>query len=115
MIRTGAAVGGVIIDDGDWWDLGTREQYLAVHAAMASRPLGSRRPPWIDPEARIGRDAEIFGWSAIGAGAEIGDGAKITNSIIWPGAKVAAGAMLDRCIVATGACADGTLHDLDIV
>lgn len=115
MIRTGAPLGGVIIDEGDWWDLGTREEYLAVHAALAGRALGSRRPPWIDPAARIGRGAEIRGASAVGAGAEIGDGAQLTNSIVWHGAKVAAGAVLERCIVASGACAAGTLHDLDIV
>ena len=115
MIRTGAALGGVLIDEGDWWDLGTREQYLAVHAALGGRPLGSRRPPWIDPEARIGRDAEILGSTAIGAGAEIGAGAKIRNSIVWPGAKVAAGAMLERCVVASSGCAAGTLDNLDIV
>jgi dTDP-glucose pyrophosphorylase len=50
MIRSGALLGGVVIDDGHWWDLGTREQVLAVHRALA----GNGTPRWIAPSAAVG-------------------------------------------------------------
>jgi mannose-1-phosphate guanylyltransferase len=34
MIRQSAQLGGIVIDDGCWWDLGTREQYLDVHRVL---------------------------------------------------------------------------------
>ncbi len=107
MIRAGAKLGGVVIDEGDWFDLGSREQYLEVH-----RHLGGG--PWIDPCTQIAPDARITGASAIGAGAKIGAGALIHDSLVWAGGSVAAHARLDRCIVAGGRVAAGSLCDVDV-
>jgi NDP-sugar pyrophosphorylase family protein len=107
MIRSGDRLGGIVIDDGDWYDLGTRDQYLAVHESLGNGP-------WIDPTARIASDAVITGASAISANAVIGPGARIHNSLVWDRAEVEAGAELFRCIVATGQRASGKLSDQDI-
>jgi NDP-sugar pyrophosphorylase family protein len=107
MIRAGAKIGGVIIDEGEWFDLGTREQYLAVH-----RHFGNG--PWIDPAAQVAADARITGASAIGAGASIGAGARVHDSLVWPGGEVAASADLEHCIVVGGNRAAGTLRDTDV-
>lgn len=107
MIRTGARLGGVVIDDGEWFDLGSREQYLAVH-----RHLGAG--PWIDPAAQVAADAQITGASAIGAGAKIGPGARIHDSLVWGRGEVAAGADLERCIVVGERTAAGVLRDADV-
>ncbi len=53
MIRGGAKLGGVVIDDGNWWDLGTREQYLAVHKHLASDENWIAETAQIDPTAKI--------------------------------------------------------------
>ncbi len=109
MIRAGAKLGGVVIDDGHWWDLGSREHYLGVH-----RDLAHDRPaPWIDPSAEVAADAQILGATAIGAGARIGAGAILRDSLVWDGAAVAPGAHLARCIVTTGAQAGGARTDAD--
>jgi NDP-sugar pyrophosphorylase family protein len=111
MIRTGARLGGVVIDDGHWWDLGTREKYLDVHQRFAeSKPP---IPDWLHPAAQIDPGALVNGASTVGAGAKIGAGARLHDCIIWPGAEVAPGAVLERCIVATGARAEGTHTDKD--
>jgi NDP-sugar pyrophosphorylase family protein len=109
MIRAGAKLGGIVIDDGHWWDLGSREHYLDVHRDLAAQQTA----PWIDPSAQVAANAQITGTSAIGANARIGEGATLHDCLIWDGAEVAPGARLDRCIVTTGACAAGTHLDLD--
>lgn len=93
MIREGKAPGGVVVDEGSWWDLGSRAEYLAVHKAMAPSGL-------IHPSARIHESALLNGATVVGENAEIGEGAVLEDSIVWPGARVAAGATLSGCVVA---------------
>ncbi|MEQ1862671.1 MAG: nucleotidyltransferase family protein [Chthoniobacteraceae bacterium] len=106
MIRTGAKLGGVVIDKGEWFDLGSRDQYLAVH-----RQLGG---PWIDRAAQVAADATVTGASAIGAGAIVGAGARVHDSLVWSGGEIAAGSDVERCIVVGGRCAAGVLRDADV-
>jgi NDP-sugar pyrophosphorylase family protein len=113
MIRTGAKLGGVVIDDGRWWDLGSREQYLEVHRVFASGAPGFPCAPWIERSAHISPDAKIEGATAIGTRARVGDGARLRDCIIWDDAEVADGAVLERCIVADHTRADGTAGDRD--
>lgn len=122
MIRTGARLGGVVIDEGHWWDLGNREQYLAVHRELAAgTPILASRltsltapAPWIAAGAEIAPDAEITGACAIGAGARIGSGAQLRDTIVWPGAEIAAGSRLTGCVVTEGARVAGEHSDSDL-
>ena len=108
MIRAGARLGGIVVDDGAWWDLGTRGEYLAVHAALASRGA-----PWTAPDAQIAADARIYGATAIESGARVGPGAELCDCIVWKGARIAPGARLTRCIVADGVTVSGEHSDAD--
>jgi NDP-sugar pyrophosphorylase family protein len=107
MIRAHTRLGGVVVDEGTWFDLGTREQILAAH-----RHLGSG--PWIHPDASVAPDARVIGASAVGAHARIGAGARLEDSVVWDGGEVAAGATLRRCIVVGGRVAAGELSDVDV-
>lgn len=107
MIRTGAKLGGVVIDEGEWFDLGSREQYLEVHRHLSGGP-------WIDSSAEIAPDARISGATTVGAGAKIGPGAVVHDSLVWARGEVGASAKLDRCIVAGGRIAHGSLRDMDV-
>lgn len=103
MIRAGAKLGGVLIDEGRWWDLGNRENYLAVH-----RELAAQQPaPWIHPDAEIASTATISGASAIGAGVRIGPHASLHDSLVWEGAEIASGTLLNHCIVTDGQRVEG--------
>ncbi len=111
MIRAGAKLGGIVIDDGHWWDLGTREQYLAVHWWMFDRKLQMEH--WIESSAQILPGAILEGATAIGANARIGEGARLRDCLVWENAEVAPGAVLERCIVTDGARAEGVHLDRD--
>ena len=88
MIRADLRVGGVVQDEGEWRDLGTRGEYLAASAALGAAQ-------WIAPSAKIG------------------EGAKLRECIIWENAEVLPGADLTRCVVTDGAAAGGIHVDRD--
>jgi mannose-1-phosphate guanylyltransferase len=73
-------IGAVVIDGGEWMDLGDVESYLAAH-----RTLALQEP--VHPEADIGEGAVIVR-SVIGKSARISPGARVTDSVVWPGACV---------------------------
>jgi NDP-sugar pyrophosphorylase family protein len=117
MIREGARLGAVVIDEGRWFDLGTRDQILEVHRELANgwtHPGIEGRGPWIDASAEVAPDASILGATAIGAGAKIERGAVVRDSVVWPGAHVGFEAEIERCIVATGFRAEGKLAGVDV-
>jgi mannose-1-phosphate guanylyltransferase/mannose-1-phosphate guanylyltransferase/phosphomannomutase len=106
-LEAGERLGGIVADGGVWLDLGDRDSYLAAHQ-LIPQPDG-----WVHPSADVARDADVRG-SSIAAGCRIGTGAAVLDSVLWPGASVAPGARLERCVVMAGHTAAGTLHHADI-
>jgi len=98
----------VVIDEGCWWDLGSRTAYLSAHSA-----LNGMYGPAIDPAAHIEAGSVLRGINVIGAGAMIEAGVQLEDSIVWPGGRVLAGSVLKRCIVRSGITAAGSAEDLD--
>jgi len=116
MIKEGRGLGGVVLDEGDWWDLGTRDKYLEVHAALAQGDFFGDGRQWRSPiheSARIAPDARLAGFVTAGPGAVIEPGAQVTDCILWEGARVLAGSVLDRCIVTAGRSAAGRHTGID--
>ena len=123
MIRQGAALGGVLIDEGDWRDLGTRQEYLRVHRDL----YAARRAPtfprygapdarwldWTGPGAVLSDEARVLGASVLGRGARVGAGAVVEDSILWPDAEIASNSRLKNCIVRGGQTASGDAVDTD--
>ena len=79
LVREGG-IGAVVLDEGEWMDLGDVESYLAAHQKLALQQL-------IHPEAMVEEGAVIEN-SVIGKGARIGSGARVVNSVVWSGANV---------------------------
>ena len=109
MIRQGARLGGVVVDGGEWWDLGTREQVLAVHGAFAVEGA-----PWVAASAAVDASSRLLGASAVGASAVVEAGAVLEDTIVWEGARILEGSKLRRCIVTRGAVVSGTHTDADL-
>lgn len=88
-------LGAVVVDEGEWFDLGTRDMYLEAHRSEGMRPANACA---VQQGAKVSADAVVKEcW--ISNGAEVGEGAVLTNCIIWEGVKVAAGAQLKNCVV----------------
>lgn len=120
LIRRGLPVGGVVMDEGLWFDLGTRASYLAAHELFLRKGQSlsyALDRPWpvpVDPSATIASDAVIDGASVVGPRAEIAAGAHLTGCVVWENAKIASRARLEGCIVRNGRLAAGTQRDTDI-
>ena len=120
MIRRGVGVGGVVLDDGLWFDLGTRASYLEAHDLFLRKKhnlsylLDRPWPVAIDPSATIGSGVTFEGAVAVGPGVEIGEGAHLTNCVVWEDAKIASRARLEGCIVRNGRLAEGEHRNADL-
>jgi len=107
MIREGNPPNVIVIDEGLWWDLGTREQILAAHR----HHLG--HSPWIAPTAKVAPNARITGASAIGPDCVVEGGAWLHDTILWNGVTIRAGSQLTRCIVTDHQTVSGNRIDRD--
>jgi mannose-1-phosphate guanylyltransferase len=106
--------------DSYWNDIGTVEAYIQAHldvfggggtsrcraAAAAGMPApgaGFHAPYYIEGGLKLGEGASVGPNVACYAGCEIGGGARLTNSVVMPGARVPRGAASDRAAALGGA------------
>ena len=119
-IGEGGKIGGVVLNEGGWFNLGSPTQYLEVHRAIMERPWRpdyvqpNEWPSRIAPDAVVDDSATVDGISSVGARCHIGAGAKVEDSILWPGVQIASRTELKRCIVRAHRTAEGVLSDVVI-
>jgi mannose-1-phosphate guanylyltransferase len=119
-IGQGGKIGGVVLDDGKWFNIGSRAEYLEVHRIIKEegwKPDYVRAADWpttIAHDATIDPSARLAGFYAIGAGCDVGAGATLENTILWPGAQIASRCHLRNCIVRSHRKAEGEQSDTDI-
>ena len=112
-IGGGGRIGGLALEEREWFNIGSREEYLAVHRFIAEKswkPAYVETPDWpvkIGPAAKIAPTAHLSSATAIGAGSVVGEGARLEECIVWENAEIASGASLKNCIVTTGRRAEG--------
>lgn len=117
-IGEGARIGGVAVNDGKWFNIGSPREYLEVHRVIANeswRPdyvtNDTEWPVKIAADARIDLTAQITGCSAVGSAAIVGSGAELHDTIVWCGAQIASRTRLRSCIVRRGKTAEGNFSD----
>jgi mannose-1-phosphate guanylyltransferase len=117
-IAEGSRIGGVVVNDGRWFNIGSVRGYLDVHRSVT---LENWRPAYLDnavewpvaiaADACVDATVHLSGFYSIGADCRVGAGVKLTDSILWPGAQIASGSELRNCIVRGHRVAEGILRD----
>jgi NDP-sugar pyrophosphorylase family protein len=118
-IAEGGRIGGVVLSERKWFNIGSRNSYIDVHRTILSGwsphyMKGHEWPQQVASDAQIAPDAQLRGCTCIGAGAMVGAGAMLEDTIVWRGAQIASRSDLRNCIVRADQKADGTLRDTDI-
>ena len=118
-IGAGGKIGGVVLNDGKWFNIGSRTQYLEIHRVIADgwRPLYVETPEWpitVAKTATAAASAQLSGFFSIGADCSVGDDAIIEDTILWPGAQIASKSHLQGCIVRSQQKVSGVHRNIDI-
>jgi len=119
-IHEGGRIGGVPLDDGDWFNIGSRKEYLGVHKAIWNnnwRPAYVKARDWAEPvakNARVDATAEIRGCSVVGANCRVDSEAILEDTILWPDAEIASQSRLEACIVRCRKKVTGVHRNIDI-
>jgi NDP-sugar pyrophosphorylase family protein len=118
-ISHGGKIGGVVLNEGNWFNLGSRAEYLEVHQRIGAGwlPYYIKETGWaapIHPSATVDPTAQILGCTVIGANCRIGARARLEDTILWPGSQIASEGELVRCIVRSHKNVSGTHRETDI-
>jgi len=116
-IKEGGKIGGVVLNEGKWLNIGSSAQYVEAHRMIASEnwsPDFIRDADWaarIAKSATIDPSAQLRGLTVVGADCYIGAEAVVQDTIVWPGAQIASLSELQDCIVRTRQTAAGILKN----
>jgi len=119
-IGQGAKIGGLVMNGGKWFNIGSRTEYLDVHRMILRehwKPHWVKIREWPERIARsaiVDQNAELRGCSVIGEHCIVGAGAILEDTILWPGAQIASKCQLHSCIVRSQKKASGIHRNIDI-
>ncbi|HEX4638870.1 MAG TPA: sugar phosphate nucleotidyltransferase [Chthoniobacterales bacterium] len=118
-IGHGGKIGGVVLEEGKWFNLGSRAEYFEVHRAVLNgwRPGYVKDKDWtapVHPSAIVDPSAHVRGCSVIGKDCGVGAGAVLEDTILWAGAQIASNSELIGCIVRARKSVTGTHRNIDI-
>ncbi|MEY2545145.1 MAG: mannose-phosphate guanylyltransferase [Verrucomicrobiota bacterium] len=119
-IGQGGKIGGVVLGDGKWFNIGSRDEYLDVHRMILREQWKPRYvkdaawPQQVAPNAIVDLSAQVRGCSVIGAHCRVDTGAFLEDTIVWPEAQIASRAHLAGCIVRRRKTVAGEHRNIDI-
>jgi mannose-1-phosphate guanylyltransferase len=102
LIADGARVFG-FTSNAYWLDLGTPEKYLQAHADLLDGRVdgeGAFAAPFVDSTATVARSARLGRHAVVGARAVVSERAEVDTSVVMPGARVDADAVVRDSILA---------------
>jgi mannose-1-phosphate guanylyltransferase len=119
-ISQGGQIGGFMMNDGQWFNIGSRAQYLDVHRRILLedwKPYYVKLHGWperIAKSAIVDSSAQLRGCSVVGEHCRVGVEAILEDTILWPGAQIASQSQLQGCIVRSQKKASGIHRNIDI-
>lgn len=119
-IDRGGKIGGVVLEEGRWFNLGSRADYFEVHRVIREggwRPAHVKGADWwkpVHPSAMVDPSVQLRGCSVVGKDCRVGGGSVLEDTILWPGAQIASNAELIGCIVRARKGVTGSHRNIDI-
>ena len=119
-IAQGARIGGVVMNDGKWFNIGSRAEYLEVHRTILRenwKPEFVKTPEWPERKASsaiVDSSAQLRGCTVAGQNCRIGADAILEDAILWPDAEIASQSRLEACIVRSRKKVSGIHRDIDL-
>lgn len=119
-IGAGGKIGGVVLEEGKWFNLGSRAEYFEVHRVIGEkewRPRYLNGNDWsrsVHPGAIVDPTAQLRGCSVVGKDCRVDAGAVLEDTILWPGSQIASNAQLVRCIVRARKNVTGSHRNIDL-
>jgi mannose-1-phosphate guanylyltransferase len=119
-IGEGARIGGVVMDDGKWFNISSRAEYLEVHRTILRgnwKPSFIKAREWperVADNANIDSSAQLRGCTVVGRNCRVGAEAILEDTILWPDAEIASQSRLEACIVRSRKRVTGIHRDIDI-
>src|SRR5256884_9686063 len=118
-IGQGGKIGGLVMNDGKWFNIGSRREYLDVHRTILQddwKPQYVKIHDWperIAKSAVVNATAQLRGCSVVGEHCRIGAHAILEDTILWPDTQIASQTHLQGCIVRSQKKASGIHRDID--
>jgi NDP-sugar pyrophosphorylase family protein len=119
-IGQGAKVGGVVMNDGKWFNIGSRAEYLEVHRTILRenwKPDFVKMGEWPErmaSSATVDSSAQLRGCTVVGRNCRVGADSILDDTILWPDAEIASQSRLEACIVRSRKRVTGIHRDIDI-
>jgi NDP-sugar pyrophosphorylase family protein len=119
-IAQGAKIGGVAMNDGKWFNIGSRTEYLEVHRTILRenwKPDFVKIREWPERKASsaiVDSSAQLRGCTVVGQNCRVGADAILEDTILWPDAEIASQSHLEACIVRSRKQVTGIHRDIDI-
>ena len=113
-------VGGVVLNDREWFNIGSRAEYLAVHRAIIERSWKPDYLKAVDWPVKVARNAAVAttarfsGFYAVGAGCVVESEAVIEDSILWEDSTIKRQTVLRGCVVAGSLVISGRHENIDL-
>jgi NDP-sugar pyrophosphorylase family protein len=119
-IGQGGRIGGLMMNDGKWFNVSSRTEYLDVHRRILRgnwKPRYIKVSDWperIAKSAIIDSSAELRGCTVIGEHCRVGAEAVLEDTILWPDTEIASKSQLHGCIVRSQKKVSGIHRNIDI-
>jgi NDP-sugar pyrophosphorylase family protein len=119
-IGKGGKIGGLVMNDRKWFNIGSRAEYLDVHRTILREhwaPQCIKLHAWperVAKSATVDPSAQVRGCSVVGENCQVGAGAVLEDTILWTGAQIASKSQLHGCIVRSQKKVSGIHRNSDI-
>ena len=119
-IGRGGRIGGLVMNDGKWFNISSRAEYLDVHRTILRenwRPHYFKTRKWperVALSAIVDPSAQLRGCTVVGRNCRVGAESILEDTILWPGAEIASNSQLEGCIVRSEKRASGSHRNIDI-